>query len=171
MGMKNVIDVFWKICLFKLRPQDLPVSSFLLLVSTVAYAIVGLLVGLTSLSLGEALISTVLDIALVGSMTQLILWIKEMGPRFQQAFTALMGTGAIVGFLALPLAFLQMQAGEEPAVLPSVLLLGLVMWSLGIVGHILRHTISAPFFVGVMLAVMYMYVSMSIMRSLFVTVG
>ena len=171
MGMEKVINVFWKICLFKLRPQDLPASSFLLLVSMLAYAIAGLLIGLMSLSPGEAIISTVLDIALVGSMTQLILWIKEMGPRFQQAFTALMGTGAILGFLALPLVFLQMQAGEQPALLPSVLLLGLIMWSLGIVGHILRHTISAPFFVGVLLAVMYMYVSMSIMRSLFATAG
>jgi len=169
MGMKKVIDVFWKICLFKLRPQDLPASSFLLLVSMLAYGIAGVLVGLMSLSPGVALISTVLDIALVGSMTQLLLWIKQMTPRFKQAFTALMGTGAIVGFLALPLAFLQTQAGEEPAVLPSVMLLGLVLWSFGIVGHILRHTISAPFFVGVMLAVLYMYVSMSIMRSLFAT--
>jgi len=167
MGMKKVIDVFWKICLFKLAPQDLPASSYLLLVATLAYGLAGILVGLMSLSPGQAFIYGVLDIALVGSMTQLLLWIKEMGPRFQQAFTALMGTGAIMGFLALPLVFLQIQAGDQPALLPSVMLLGLVMWSLGIVGHILRHTISAPFFVGVLLAVMYMYVSMSIMRSLF----
>ena len=171
MGMKKVIDVFWKICLFKLAPQDLPVSSFLLLVSMLGYGLVGILVGLMSLSPGQAIISSVLDIALVGSMTQLLLWIKEMGPRFQQAFTALMGTGAIMGFLALPLVFLQVQAGDQPALLPSVMLLGLVMWSLGIVGHILRHTISAPFYVGVLLAVLYMYVSMSIMRSLFATVS
>jgi len=171
MGMKKVIDVFWKICLFKLAPQDLPVSSFLLLVSMLGYGLAGVLVGLMSLSPGQAIISSVLDIALVGSMTQLLLWIKEMGPRFQQAFTALMGTGAIMGFLALPLVFLQVQAGDQPALLPSVMLLGLVMWSLGIVGHILRHTISAPFYVGVLLAVLYMYVSMSIMRSLFATVS
>lgn len=167
MGMKKVIEVFWKICLFKLAPQDLPSSSYLLLVATLAYALTGIMVGLMSLSPGQAFISSVLDIALVGSMTQLVLWIKEMGPRFQQAFTALMGTGAIMGFLALPLVFLQIQAGDQPALLPSLMLLGLVMWSLGIVGHILRHTISAPFFVGVLLAVLYMYVSMSIMRSLF----
>ncbi len=167
--MEKVINVFWKICLFKLRPQDLPASSFLLLLSMLAYGLAGILVGLMSLPPGQAVISSVLDIALVGSMTQLLLWIKQMTPRFQQAFTALMGTGAILGFLALPIVFLQMQAGEQPAVLPSLMLLGLVMWSLGIVGHILRHTISAPFFVGVLLAVLYMYVSMSIMRSLFAT--
>ena len=169
MGMIKVINVFWRICLLKLAPQDLPASSFLLLVSMLGYGLAGVLIGLISLSPGQAFISSVLDIALIGSMTQLLLWIKEMGPRFQQAFTALMGTGAILGFLALPILFLQMQIGEQPAFIPSLMIVVMVIWSLAVVGHILRHTISAPFFVGVLLAVTYMYVSMSIMRSLFAT--
>jgi len=169
--MKNLIDVFWKVCLFKLKPQDLPSSSFLMLASIVAYGIASALVGLTSLPPVAAILSAVLDVALMGAMTQLLLWIRELGPRFQQTFTALMGTGAILGFLALPLFFMQMQLGDEGVVLPSLFILGLMFWNLSIIGHILRHAISAPFFVGVMLAVIYMYVSISVMRSLFSTVA
>ena len=80
-----------------------------------------------------------------------------------------MGTGAILGLFALPLLFMQMQTGDQPALLPSVLILGLMIWNLSVAGHILRHAISAPFFVGVLLALVYMYVSISVMRSLFVT--
>ncbi|HHJ80432.1 MAG TPA: hypothetical protein ENJ65_02240 [Candidatus Tenderia electrophaga] len=169
MGMKKVIEVFWQICLLKRAPQELPASSFLLLVSVLAYGMAGFLMGVMNMPAGQAFISSVLDIALVGSMTQLLLWIKDMGPRFQQAFTALMGSGAILGFLALPVLFLQMQMGDQPAFIPSLMIISMVIWNLTVVGHILRHTISAPFFVGMLLAVTYMYVSMSIMRSLFAT--
>ncbi len=169
MHMKEIINSFWQICLLKWAPQALPVSSFLLLLSVFVYGFAGLLIGLMSMSPGQALIFSVLDIALMGSMTQLLLWITDMRPRFQQAFTALMGTGAILSFLALPVLFLQIQIGEQPAFIPSLIIICMVIWSLTVVGHVLRHTISAPFFVGVLLAVTYMYVSISIMRSLFAT--
>lgn len=167
--MEKIINVFWKICLFKLAPQDLPASNHLMLLSMVLYGIVSALIGLLNLTPGAAFLSAIFDIALVGAMTQLLLWIKHLTPRFQQAFTALMGSGAILGLFALPWLFLNMQMAEAPALLPSLIILGLVMWNLGIVGHILRHTISAPFYVGVLLAILFMYVSMSTMRSLFGT--
>ena len=167
--MSKVINAFWKICLLKLAPQDLPASSGLMLLSMLAYGIASALVGLLSLSPEKAFLSGVLDIALVGAMTQLLLWIRQLGARFLQTFTALMGTGAILGLFALPLLFMQMQTGDQPALLPSVLILGLMIWNLSVAGHILRHAISAPFFVGVLLALVYMYVSISVMRSLFVT--
>jgi hypothetical protein len=165
--MSKLINVFWKICLLRLAPQDLPSSAFLMYFSVAAYAFASLLVGLVSLDPLSALLSAVLDVALVAALTMLLLWIKELAARFQQTFTALMGTGAILGFLALPVVFLQAHAGEQGAALPSVMILVLMVWNLNVVGHILRHAITAPFFVGVLLALIYMYVSISVMRSLF----
>jgi len=169
--MGKIIEAFWNICRFKIGPQDLPASSFLMLVSMLAYIVMSVLVGLMDLKPVSAVLSGILDVALVAAMTQLLLWIKEMGGRFMQTFTALMGTGAILGLVALPLLIIQMQLGEQSAFLPSVFIIALTIWNLAIVGHILRHAISAPFFVGVLLAVAYMYVSVSVMRSLFVTSG
>lgn len=169
--MGKIIEAFWKICLFRQGPQDLPASSVLMLVSMLVYAVASVLIGLLNLAPIAALLSGILDVALVAAMTQLLLWIKALGTRFQQTFTALMGTGAMLGFLALPLLYIQLQMGDQPALLPSVLTLGLMIWNLAIVGHILRHAIGAPFFVGVLLAVVFMYVSISVMRSLFVTTG
>ncbi len=167
MAMKEVIEGFWKICLLKLAPQDLPASGFLMLISTLAYMLINTIGALLILSPMQAILSAILEVALVGAMTQLLLWIKEMGARFQQTFTALMGSGAIIVALALPLSFIQMQVGEQSAVLPSVMILGLMIWNLAIVGHILRNAISSPFFVGVLLAIIYMYVLISVSRSLF----
>ena len=167
--MGKLIDAFWKICLFKLAPQDLPGSSFLMMASAGAYCVASMLGNLMVLSPGAAAVAAVLEVALVGAMTQLLLWIKELGARFQQTFTALMGSGAIVFIMALPISFVQMQMGDQGAVLPSVMILVLIFWHLSVVGHILRHAMSAPFFVGVLLAVIYMYVSISVIQSLFVT--
>lgn len=167
--MRKVIEVFWKICLLKLGPQDLPASNFLMLISALAYTLINALGALLVLSPAQAILSAILEVALIGAMTQLLLWIKEQGARFQQTFTAMMGSGAIIVVLALPLSFIQAQAGEQGAFLPSVMILGLMFWNLTIVGHILRHAIAAPFFIGVLLAVIYMYVLISVTRSLFVT--
>lgn len=169
--MGKLIHAFWNICLLRQAPQDLPASNALMMLSMLAYGVASILVGLLSLSPGAAFMSGLLDVALMGAMTQLLLWIRELGARFVQTFTALMGTGAIMGVLALPLLFIQLQMGGQPALVPSLLILGLMIWNLAIVGHILRHAMGAPFFVGVLLAVVFMYVSVSVMRSLFVTTG
>lgn len=169
--MGKIVDAFWKICLFRQGPQDVPASSTLMMLGMLAYATTSVFIGLLNLSPVAALLSGVFDMALVAAMTQLLLWIKDLGARFQQTFTALMGTGAILGLLALPLLYIQLQVGEQAALLPSVLILALVVWNLAVVGHILRHAMGAPFFVGLLLAVVFMYVSVSVMRSLFVTTG
>ena len=140
-----------------------------MMASAGAYCVASMLGNLMVLSPGAAAVAAVLEVALVGAMTQLLLWIKELGARFQQTFTALMGSGAIVFIMALPISFVQMQMGDQGAVLPSVMILVLIFWHLSVVGHILRHAMSAPFFVGVLLAVIYMYVSISVIQSLFVT--
>jgi hypothetical protein len=167
--MGKIIEAFWNICRFKIGPQDLPASSFLMLVSMLGYAIISVLVGLMDLKPVFAVLSGILDVALVAAMTQLLLWIKDMGGRFMQTFTALMGTGAILGVVAVPLLLIQMQIGDQVTFLPKVFIIALTIWNLAIVGHILRHAISAPFYVGVLLAVVYMYVSVSVMRSLFIS--
>lgn len=167
--MAKLIMMFWQVCTFKIGPQDLPSSSALMRTSILAYVLASILVSALSLSTGKALVSGILDVALVAAMTQLLLWIRELNARFQQTFIALMGSGAIIGFLALPLLAMQMAAGEQAAALPSLIIVGLMFWNVAIVGHILRHAIDAPFFVGVGIALIYMYVSVSVMRSLFTT--
>ncbi len=167
--MGKFIYTFWQVCTFKVGPQDLPSSNNLLFSSILAYGLVSVLIAALSLPLGQALASGVLDVALVGAMTQLLLWIRELNSRFYQTFIALMGSGAIIGFIAWPLLIMQVQAGEQAMVLPSLIIVGLMIWNVAIVAHILRHTIDSPFFVGVGMALIYMYVSVSIMNSLFST--
>ena len=51
------------------------------------------------------------------------------------------------------------------------LILVLIFWNLVVVGHVLRHAVDAPYYVGALLAVLYMYVTVSVTRSFFVTAG
>lgn len=52
-------------------------------------------------------------------------------------------------------------------VLPTLLLLALLFWNLVVVGHILRHALSTNLGMGAVLATVYMYVSLSIIKILF----
>lgn len=166
--MNALLDAFWKICIFRLNPQDLPTSTALLYLSALLYALLNAVVASLNLSLGPALMSAVVDVLLITGLTWLVLWVRDLGPRFSQTVTALMGTGAIIGLVAMPLVWWQTQVGLQGSLIPSFLMLCVLLWSLAVVGHILRHALNTPLFVGVLIAVLYMYVSINIIRVLFV---
>jgi len=164
--MSQLFNVFWQLCLLKSGPQNLPGSTSFLWVTLLVYGVVGFFVSLVSLSFFAALFSSIVDIALISGVTFLVLWSRELTPRFIQTTTALAGSGAIISAMALPLLVLQAGLGET-SVLPSVLVLGLMIWNLNIMGNILRHALETKAWVGLVLAVMYLYISISVFRSIF----
>lgn len=146
-------------------PQDLPSSRFLLTLTLSVYALIGICVSLLTLGPVASVISAFVDMGVLIGLTQLVLWIKDLGPRFTQTATALAGTGAIITLIALPFLVVQSQVGEDARFLPSVVVLVLMVWNLNIVGHILCHALSAKKWVGLGLAIVYMYVSISVFRA------
>ena len=164
--MSQLFNAFWQLCLLKSGPQDLPGSKSFLWATLLVYGGVGFFVSLVSLSFVASFISAIVDIALLAGVTFLVLWSRELTPRFIQTTAALAGSGAIISAMALPLLVLQAALGES-SVLPSVLVLGLMIWNLNIMGNILRHALEARAWIGLLLAVMYLYISVSVFRSIF----
>ena len=167
--MHVLIQPFVRICLFRQSPQDLPVSEVLLACSLLAYTSCGILVSLLRLAPGDALLAGLLDASLMVGLTIALLHIQRRRERINQTLTALAGSGALLTLLSLPLlAWLDetKAAGDEPGAWLLIFWL-LVLWSFAVMAHIVRHALSVPFFVGLVVAFAYYYISIRVQHSFF----
>ena len=117
----------------------------------------------------KALFAALLDIVISLLWIWLLLAFKHHPGRFLQSATALLGSGVLVGLLALPL---QMMAGDGtepglPAHLAGVALFFVLLWSLMVVAHILRHALEVRMGLAMGLALTYSILTTVIVRSLF----
>jgi hypothetical protein len=168
--MNSLIETFWNICRFRLGPQDLPASQNLFIGALLLYALISTIIGGFELPPERALLSAIVELVLMLGMIRMMLWVRDLWPRFQQTVTALLGTGVLFGFVAVPLMWWQSQYAQPmDAFAPSLLIFILFAWSVAVTGHILRHALNTPFYVGVLLSLLYTYVSITILRALFVT--
>ncbi len=157
--MLRLLQLFMDICLLRGKPQDLPSSRFLFSLTLGA----SLLVSLPALTLNlggplPALAAGIMDIFLTIVFLRGGLYILEKDARFQQTATAVFGAGAILNVIAMPLEVTIASVAESGATLPpmaGLLYLALVVWSLVILGHILRHALDTRLGFGIGIAVLY----------------
>lgn len=153
-----LFTAFLEVCLLRRRPQDLPHSLFLLKLTLAAYAAANIGLAAINLAPGPAVAAGVLDTVLLVAVTMVLLQLRRLPRRLPQTLTALAGSGALLNLLAAPV-MLWLAALPEPARegLPALLILGLVVWSLAVMAHILRHALDIPFFGGLLLAIAYFW--------------
>lgn len=158
---------FIQICLLRSSPQDLPPSGLLLGLALGAYTLTGIAGWMTLFpaheAMGAALSSTLLLIGLTGSM----LYMQRLKSRVVQTLTALAGTGALLQLVELPFSRWLAQADGPGESLPTLGLLAILVWSLAIGGHVLRHALSTVFTLGLLLAVVIYWLSASILIAMF----
>jgi len=149
------------ICLLRAGPQDVPAAPVILTLAVGAYLFLGLAVGLSAHPPPQALILTVADIALLSALLYLLLRWRGLLARFAQSLTALAGTGALLSLASWPiLLWLQaLHAAGEAIGGPSLLLLALVIWSVVVAGHILRHALNVPLVMGLLWSLLYLLIS------------
>lgn len=167
--LNKLLWMFVDICRLRVAPQDLPTSQFLLVASLAAYAVLALILSLIQMTPGKALIAAAFDTLLLGLLSYVLLWARLFAKRWPQTCIALAGSGVVLQLAALPVMVWQKQYGPEDtmALLPTLLLLVLLFWNLVVVGHILRHALSTNLGMGAVLATVYMYISLSVMKILF----
>ena len=158
--MLALIEAFMKIALRRLGPEDLPDSTLLLGIAGAAYVAVQALVSLPvfgGLSAGLAR-NVAVDVALLAGCLWLLLASLGFRHRFRQTLTALLGTGALLTVAMLP-AYLWVRASGGPqqaGLLPTLVILLVLVWSVAVNGHILARALSTGFPLGVALALCYL---------------
>ncbi|MGH8119543.1 MAG: hypothetical protein ACRESK_02905 [Gammaproteobacteria bacterium] len=155
-----VFREFFSICLLQGKPQDLPVSNLLLSLCLVIYTAENVLLALHKVTLIKALEASLLETVLITIITLVILVLSHRASRWQQTLTALIGTGCIMGVLALPIFYGSTLANTDAlrAVI-FLLYVGLLVWNISIMSHILRHALDTSLVFGVIFALTYIFIT------------
>lgn len=170
-AVRALLDLFVDMCLLRAKPQDLPASTSLLWLVLIVNIAAIFLAALAWLSAGAALLLALLSpFATALMLVALLVWRGGLN-RFYQGLAAIFGTGAILQLVDWPLALWAARVGTESPdiVVPAMLDLILFIWSLVVLGHILRHTLNLRFVQGLAIAtafrVMLVYLQYLVTRT------
>ena len=149
--MSYFIQLFWQICLLQKAPQDIPYSRGLFFLLLLVGFLVNLLVNnlYLALSLPESdfgsvlLVVSIKTIFILGSVSVLMM-LMGYSVRIIQTLSALLGTDLIISLLALPILLAISYISQLEGYF-GLILLFLIIWSLVIMVHILRHALSVGF--------------------------
>ena len=145
-------------------PQDLPAGAGLAALLTVAWLVQGLLMdqALNEPASGARnLVSIGVQFAAIATLLKL----RDRTARIPQTFSALAGTGLIMGLLAFAI-LAQLDPGRPQPGL-ALAYLGLFLWSLAVDGHIYRHALSTKMSLGVLVAVLIFAANFILLRAVF----
>ncbi len=161
--MQALIAAFVRIALRQAGPDCLPASGFLVLVVGASYALLQLITGWVDYGIHPRLgLVIVVDLALLAAFAWAVLRVGGKTSRFPQTLTALFGTGILLSLINLP--FSLWRAGSVPGEqLPAITVavgLALVIWSVIIGGHIYARALSQTYAVGLLIAVLHLFVNL-----------
>ncbi len=156
--MGQLLSLYLQIALLRAGPQRLPPSRLLLVLLLASHALFGYLLGALDEPAPYALVHAALMTLLMVSVTHaLLLWCRHL-ERLAQTLSALAGTDLLLGLISLPIQ-LWSAAHGEPQVLKALLVLGLLVWSVVITAHILRHALDLAMVQTVPIALSYTLLS------------
>lgn len=160
--MPPVVELFRDLVLLRRGPQDLPYSTQLLAVLTVACIVVQTVARTipAPIGLGESFLSSLLETLLVLVALRMVLRMRDLGSRFVQAASGLVGCNLIFTLINIPVALafgkIPLEAGRivpeqitPTQMLLSPLILALGIWQLAAIANVLRHSLNLSFASGI----------------------
>ncbi len=154
------------------KPQDLPPGKDQLYVAITLNFVTYVLALASHVGIGKASMHALLDIAITSLFLYLALMLTSQLPRLQQALGAICGAGAVLNFAGIPMLQLtQTPVGQEPGKLAVLSHFILLVWSLSLVGHVIRHTFNIRMATSIVAAVLYYLIVVSVFAAVFPQVG
>lgn len=159
--MKPLLRFFVELCLLRAGPQDLPAAWPLFWLLMPVNLLIGmLLIGAGLGGLDKAFFAAMVDALVLLGWLQLLLVFKRHPARFLQSATALLGSGALLGLLALPLQLSLGDGGNAEGLdlvsqTLSLLVLFLMVWSMVVTANVLRHALEVGFGLAMGLSLCY----------------
>lgn len=162
--MFELLKLFFDICLLKKGPQDVPGFDSLFRLLILVHMTVSFIVLRLSIDEIEAMWQIVVEVILIFVMTGALLFFTNQLSRFQQTSSALLGTGAIISFFAIPAMATLVTQGTELAFFAVILLM---IWHWAVTGHIFSQALEQSFSFGLGIAFIYILVSYQVIVLLF----
>ncbi len=159
--MGALFRVIWQIALLRRGPQVLPASTALLYPVLAIHWLTGVVLGLTALQLDMALLSSLAGTLIMVALVHGLLVVHNRQSRVTQTLTALAASEILLALISIPLmAWFDMGGSlRDIATVLSLLLFG---WKIAITAHIFRHALEVTMGIGFLLAVGYIFVSLSL---------
>ena len=151
---KSWLMSWFEQCLLRRAPQDDALSYRALLWALFAYVVIDLVQASMTSVWGVSLGMTVLDTVVLVVFTWLVLRVMGRSARFVQTLTAVAGTGALLGLVAMPLVLQASRANQGDGQTGTLVLGWLVMlvWSITVQANIFRHALSTRYGAGLLVA-------------------
>ncbi|BAU58423.1 hypothetical protein LRD18_06835 [Halorhodospira halochloris] len=158
--IKNLIAI----CLLQKGPQDLPYSPaalvfFIAAGSAVSHIAAANIPGTENLTL-KVLIAALFGLFFIYAT----LAVRNYTQRFMQTATAVFGADAVI---AIPVAMVTLGLdGRSPEQAPTAALVVLLLWlwHISILGHILRHALDIRLPLGILIAIIYSFLSFQVVQ-------
>lgn len=163
--MRDTI-IFLQIALFSKKPQDLPANMSTFVLSLSLAITIYILATAADFGLFQAMLRAIADLTLLAFFLYAGLYILNLTPRFLQSYSAMVGAGAVINLAALPL-LLGFDSDQTPTIVALVSLLLFYAWNLGLSAHIFRNAFGVTLPAGIIVAMAYMFVSISVSQWMF----
>lgn len=162
--MFDILKLFFDICLLKKGPQDIPSFNSLFRLLIIIHMSVSYLVLRFNMDSTDAAWQVFTEVILILGLAWPVLFLAKKPARFQQTASALLGTGAIISFIAIPAMATLISQGTGLAFFTVILLM---IWHWAITGHIFSQALNQPLSFGLGIAFIYILVSYQIIAILF----
>lgn len=173
--MQRYLIFVFQMLLFRRSPQEVPVSAVLLAVVVSLFLISGLWVNATLFSFTDNILRTTLDTALLLLFVHFLLQFRGHPERFSQTVIALCIVFILINMIAWPamqqIAKVAHVPDKSEAGLAAMFVLGLFIYSIFIMGHILRHALSSSFIMGLLASFAYACLNILLLGLVFPDTG
>jgi len=156
--VQQLVKLFWEICLLRKGPQDVPAAHILFWLLLLAGLLVDLVIAVNFVDFQQALLVVLANTVVLFGVVMLLLFLLGFSNRVVQTLTTLIGTGLVFSGIRLPVMILVKLAPQNAGIFGMVEIFILV-WSLVVIAHILRHALSIQLFLAGALAFGYFMLS------------
>jgi len=151
----ELLRQYFRIAFLMGRPQELPGGTAQLQVG-LSLAFVTYMVALLGVhGFGSALVIALLDLGCTALALRVALSLVAHPGRFEQAFGGLCGASAFVNAAAVPI-YLSRPPADTVEQAPALAEFVLLVWSISLLAHVLRHTFDVR--LGISIGIAFLYV-------------
>ncbi len=159
------------------KPQDVPAGITPLRIGLVGAFLTYVLALVSLTGMPTAVLTAVVDLVLLGLLLHIALRWFGREERFVQAYAAFCGASVFVNLAALPI-YLSFSAGVDPATVAAesrtlfdIANFVLMVWTISLLGHIVRHTFEVGLPISILIAYAYVMLLTFVLGALFSSLG
>ena len=156
--MQQLVKLCWDICVLRKGPQDVPAAPILFWFLLLLGLIVDLVIALNFIDFQQALLVVLANTIVLFAVVMLLLVVLGFANRIMQTLTTLIGTGLVFSFVRLPVMLVVKLVPQNAGMFGFIEIIILV-WSLVVIAHILRHALSIQLYLAGALAFGYFMLS------------